>query len=497
MNSDQMPTFETTGKALLWFMLQMNETLPNAAKLLEFDQHELRAYANEELAETLAASSWRELRAREKKIQDWDPMTISTKLRLSRLLTSQAIRRFMGLNNIPNIDIPRVMDESSIVLVNLAESDHLPRDIAKVFAAFFLNEFFREGRKRAQEESRVGTKPNQFLLYLDEFQEYINDDMSNMLDQVRKGGLHIVMAHQTMAHFLDYPKLKESVLTNARIRALFAGLSVKTAIELGEEMCLAELNTPQIKKALYHTIHVYQEETRTIYSETEAESSMEATTEMSGSGSSSAVASSSGSGSSSMQAFTMPSDGVGLLGWFDPDPANVMQTDSAGLSEFVSDSASEVSSEFSASGSSSGSSRSTGRGKSVVPVWVPIPKQELMSETEWTVEEKRLKIAQMLKYQAERHCYINFDEPGGTQPLCVPFVDAPAVSALRFGQYEELVCKKQEALPAAEVDRLLGESEAQFIDRARLRHARKVTPLKSRQTKRQIEEEDDEFDDKR
>ena len=46
-----------------------------------------------------------------------------------------------------------------------------------------------------------------------------------------------------------------------------AVLSYKSAAMLADEMFLPDLNTRQIKKAYYHTIHLYREETRTIRSQ--------------------------------------------------------------------------------------------------------------------------------------------------------------------------------------------------------------------------------------
>ena len=184
---------------------------------------------------------------------------------------------------------------------------------------------------------------------------------------------------------------------------------------------------------------------------------MESESESSGSGSGEAEMSGFGSGSIEMRAVMMP-PGVGSEGWF--------ETDSSGASEFAAESSSFSSSEFSSTGTSRGTGHASQRGTSVVPVWVPIPKQELASEQDWTLEEKRMKLAQMLKHQAERHCFINLDQPGGTQPLCVPFVGRPPISAEMFADYEKVSCEKQGSLPAQEVDRLLIASEREFAIRA-------------------------------
>jgi hypothetical protein len=456
-NANEMPTFRRTCTALFRFMLEEGETLINAAHLLEFTQRRaLMNYAvRSSVGDQRAVDFWQRL-ASAKTGAEWDGQMLSTTNKLSPLVEYSGPRRFMGLN-VEGLDVGKVMNEGAIVLVNLVHSDELPMDVGKVFAAFLLHEFFTAARMRGDEKSRTDVSLKPFVLYLDEFQEYMTEDMATMLDGVRKGGLHMVLAHQHMAHFIDHPKLKESVMVNARIRAVFGGLSVKSACELAEEMCLAELNERQIKKALYHTIHVYEEQTRTIYSESEAESETESSSEMSGSGSADAFASSFGSSSIDMRAVMMP-PGAGMEGWF--------ETDSSGASEVAGESTSHATSEFSGSSKSRGTGRARQRGKTVVPVWVPIPKQELASEQDWTLEEKRLKLAQMLKHQAERHCLVNLDKPGGTQPLCVPFVDAPPISAEMFADYERVSCEKQGSIPAVKVDLMLKESERLFAERA-------------------------------
>src|SRR5207302_4822096 len=86
-----------------------------------------------------------------------------------------------------------------------------------------------------------------------------------------------------------------------------------------------------------------------------------------------------------------------------------------------SDSSSQSSSDFSSESETHGESHSESSGESQVPVWVPIPRQELTTEAEWTREEKLSKVAQLLKEQMQQHCFIKLDTEK-TQPLLVPFV---------------------------------------------------------------------------
>ena len=325
-----------------------------------------------------------------------------------------------------NLNLMDAMEHGSIVLVNLAQSDFLSPEEARLFAALFLNEFFETAMRRAARLA-PGEDASLYALYLDEFQEYITDDLAAMLDEVRKGGLHMVLAHQHLGHFIDNKRLQKSVFTNARIRAVFGGLDYEDAAIVANEMFLPDLNTRQIKKAYYHTIHLYREETRHVRGST------------SGFGIAQAVSTGMSSGVS-----TPVEDSEG---WFGPAATGGMT----------------LSSDF--SGTSDATSSFESFSDVEVPVFVPIPKQELTSETEWTREEKVSQVTQMLKEQQQRHCFIKIDRER-TQPLKVPLVRRYPVAAETLVAYEGDVYGAQDALAADTVDRSLKESEDRFLARA-------------------------------
>jgi hypothetical protein len=415
-NTDQTPTFSRICRLLYTFMIENRQTLPNAATLLHFKNRQLREWAGDCLQDSFSRAEWEELQAITRR-QDWKEEVLSTKNRLMRFVGSRSVRRFMGMDQ-HNINVMDVMEQGQILLVNLGSSDHLDREAARVFASLLLNEFFETAMRRAT-LTPAGRKPQTFTLYLDEFQEYITDDVASMLDQVRKGGLHMVLAHQHLGHFEDNKRLMESVFTNARIRAVFGGLSTPSACALAEEMFLPDLNTRQIKKAYYHTIHLYEEQTRTIR------------------GRSSSWGRTATSGSSTSMSGPAAE-------WFEANHnleiMSKSETESHGFSESESESASEVD----------------------VPVFVPIPIKELTSETEWSREEKVSRVAEMLKYQQQRHCFIKLDTQR-TQPLKVPLVRDYRVPEDWMESYEQRLYARQGAIEAAEVDRILDVGERRFL----------------------------------
>jgi Type IV secretion-system coupling protein DNA-binding domain len=261
-DTTETPTFARVCRVLYTFMVETGETLPNAATMLHFKNRRLRDYAAGIVEDTEARNEWEEIQHLTR-FKDWKEEVLSTKNRLVPFVNSKSVRRFMGLRE-GNLDLADVMDKGNVLLVNLADSDFLDRDTARVFASLLLLQFFETAMRRATRASMAGEKPRPFILYLDEFQEYITDDIAAMLDQVRKGGLHMVLTHQHLGHFIENPRLKKSVFTNARIKAVFGGLDYEDAAEIAREMFLSDLNERQIKKAYYHTIHLYGEETRTV-----------------------------------------------------------------------------------------------------------------------------------------------------------------------------------------------------------------------------------------
>lgn len=468
-DTNMMPTFERVCRLLYTFAVEQRETLPNAAQLLQFDKPNLREYAVSVIGDSYIKQQWQQL-AQVKTFRDWREFVLSTENRLSRFLASKTIKRFMGLTS-GNLDLIGAMDQGKIVLINLGTSGFLDRESARVFASLLLNEFFESAMLRAT-NAPSGQKPRTFTLYLDEFQEYITDDIGSMLDQVRKGGLHMVLAHQHLGHLVDNPRLLQSVLTNARLRAVFGGLPYTDACLLANEMFLPDLNTRQIKKAYYHTTHLYEEQKRKVISQSSGSgkssgSSWSRGTSV-GTNSGSAFATASGNTYSSGSSIAGTSIGA-TEGWFSDSHS---ESASESFSSFSSDNVSESSLE----GGSRGENSFESKGESEVPVWVPIPIQELGSEAEWSREEKVSKVAEMLKYQQERHCFIKLDNEQ-TQPLRVPFVRQYSQSDDSLLEYEQAIYQAQGALPAEEVDQVLEQNENRFLALAVVQKLQAPSPI--------------------
>ena len=244
-NTDLTPTLERIAKMTYHFAVRAGETLPNAALLLRYSHREVAEYANQILVEPgddEVREDVDELR-RSRTEKEWGDKVLSSKNRFSRFIGNTSLQTFLGLKE-RNIRIRDVLDRDAIVLVNLARSDYLDIEPARVFAALLLNEF-REAAMR-----RAGTRKHYHLI-LDEFQEYITFDLAAMLDETRKGGVHLTLAHQRLGHLDKDQELDDAIFANCGVKAVFGGLPYKSAATMANELYLDRINQRDVKETFF------------------------------------------------------------------------------------------------------------------------------------------------------------------------------------------------------------------------------------------------------
>ena len=424
-STDQTPTLERTLRLIYTVMLDQNLALPHIQHLIDFNARDFRRAVVDRLQTSLIQKEWRELQ--QLKAKEWRDEILSAKNRLFRFLTSPALTRFMGLPD-RTLDLKAIMDEGKVVLVNLAPSDELSEENARVFGALLVNEFFECARRR-QKDSRGGD-PRPYYLYMDEFQNFVSLDIADMLDQVRKFGLFAVLAHQRFGQLDD--NLIDAVLTNCAIKACFGGLPVTSARMMAEELFIGELDAKKIKMAIYQTKFWPEYRRDKVYSTGTSHTSAASTSHHAANGSF--------NGTSAAASFFMPDD------WFaGMAPSGRTKGSSSGESAMTSASDAE--------------SDAWGESEAVadVPIFFPVPFKELSSVQYYTPEEQLTELTAALKEQFPRHCFIKISGQK-TQPMLVPFVEP--IQSFQHNQenldwYRTWQLARQGALPAAEVDRRL------------------------------------------
>jgi hypothetical protein len=434
-DTNETPTLERTLRLIYTVMLDQNLGLGQVHHLIDSERHQLRERLIEALQNRspLIASEWRELQ--NLKDKDFRAEVLSAKNKLFRFLTSLPLIRFMGLPD-RTLDLKSIMDAGKVLLVNLAPSDDLSEQNAAVFGALLVNEFFECARRR-QKDSR-GRDPKPYYLYMDEFQNFVSLDIVKMLAQVRKFGLFLVLAHQYLEQMDE--GLRAAVLTNCQIKSVFGGLTTPSARMMAEELFIRKLDAKKVKVAIYQTKFWPKEETRQVRTHSISHAVTSGWTETSGSTSSTAHSA---------------GEFFGADQWFSSPTSFGRSTSDSSGSTFTS-------------GDGSSGSESSGESESVadIPVFVPVPFQELSSVQYYTIDEQLTEFTAALKEQYARHCFIKL--PGeDAEPMLVPNVEQFYIAEKHLLAYKEKVFSKNNALPAPEVDRLLIEQETAFVEAAR------------------------------
>ena len=107
------------------------------------------------------------------------------------------------------LDLRAVMDEGKVLLVNLAKGK-IGEDTASLLGAFFVARLGRTALRRADIPE---TERRDFHLYIDEFQTFSTASLANMLSELRKYRLNLVLAHQFLGQL--EPLVRDAVLGNA------------------------------------------------------------------------------------------------------------------------------------------------------------------------------------------------------------------------------------------------------------------------------------------
>jgi len=124
---------------------------------------------------------------------------------LDRILTNPKV----------DIRIRRIMDESGVLLVNLAKG-RIGEDSASLLGALLVSTIGLAAFSRADMPE---AERRDFFLYIDEFQNFTTLSLTNMASELRKYGVGLILAHQHL-HQLD-PDIRHAVLGNVGTLAAF------------------------------------------------------------------------------------------------------------------------------------------------------------------------------------------------------------------------------------------------------------------------------------
>jgi hypothetical protein len=257
---DDFPTAKVWLQNIFTPLIRKNLTLIEAKYLID------RGPSNRQLVESIVSDSGVELIE-----HDWDWIRSSSKkVQYEELLSSvNMLRNFVTTKRMELIfgrqqrvlNLRRIMDEEKILLVNLG-GRRLHKDISRLVGTLLVNELFLAARTR-----EVGSP--RFYLAIDEFENYVTQDIGDILDQGHKFGLRLILAHHSLEQIREEnKKIYAAVMQNAKVKIIYGGLTYENAEILAKEMFtyqggagLDPMKVKRIQESPYIEPH---ESTRTI-----------------------------------------------------------------------------------------------------------------------------------------------------------------------------------------------------------------------------------------
>jgi hypothetical protein len=195
------PRFQQIMRSSLATLIETGETLCSLYKLLV--DEDFRREKLEKITDPKVAADCRTFFENEYDHWGRDRMMMisSTTNKISALTDNPSIFFMLGQKE-NKINIRQIMDEGKVLFVDLGDCDD---ETKRLFGTLIVTGFEQAAlsRARAPLETR---KP--YYLYIDEFQDFAchpgaAETFSQMLSQVRKFGLHMILANQSIAQLSE------------------------------------------------------------------------------------------------------------------------------------------------------------------------------------------------------------------------------------------------------------------------------------------------------
>lgn len=186
----------------------------------------------------------------------------STLNRLQAFIRNESLEAAFG-QTAHSLDMRRAMDEGWIILVNCSQSRGKMTEFdCRLFATMMMSDLWTAAKEREH-----NAKP--FYVYIDEFQNFVTETIAQNLDQARKYGLHLTLAHQYPKQLRNEgaagEKIYDSVMANAGSKVVFRVEHPDDLEILTKWLYMRTINPDKVQLELYSTkVMDHREETRTI-----------------------------------------------------------------------------------------------------------------------------------------------------------------------------------------------------------------------------------------
>ncbi len=203
------------------------------------------------------------------------------------------ILRLMFSRQQATFNVEELIRERKIVLFNMAPGGVITPDIASTIGGLLVNDILETARNLPPEIVKST------ILCMDEFQNYVGNDLLEAIPEVRQRGIELILAHQSLSQLKRGDIDLTSIIQQCRNKILFCN-SGEDADLMAHELASLDFDPMKLKEELksFRQKKVGQHK-EWLRSTTKTETHSEATDE------------SAGSGNSSTWSSTRPKDGEG------------------------------------------------------------------------------------------------------------------------------------------------------------------------------------------
>jgi CxxC-x17-CxxC domain-containing protein len=140
--------------------------------------------------------------------------TAAIQNKIGQFISTPVIRNIIGQDK-STIDIRKIMDEKKILIMNLSKG-RIGEDSSRLLGALLVTKLQLAAMSRVDipEQDR-----NDFILYIDEFQNFSTDSFASILSEARKYRLSLVLAHQYINQMEE--KVRDAVFGNVGTMVVF------------------------------------------------------------------------------------------------------------------------------------------------------------------------------------------------------------------------------------------------------------------------------------
>lgn len=240
-DTSNKPTIERILTVTFTALVDLGLTLVEAPLLYDReDRHGLRSWAIKNVSDRYTRDELlrlHELSLDERRRHDFDIEVVGPINRIARFIRPASVRAMIGQSE-KTIDFRAALDEGHIILANLSGGSRVYERDADLLGRLLTRSLFFHAKRRHATE-----RP--FFVYLDECHRYLSGDLENILAEVRKYGLGIVLANQWLGQFQNESEAMLAAVRNAtNLKIVFRLKDPAEAEDLAQMVIPLDLEVP-------------------------------------------------------------------------------------------------------------------------------------------------------------------------------------------------------------------------------------------------------------